>query len=97
MFIAYAASLHGFRTVIRSVIAIDGTHLKGKFSGIMLVAICLDVNNQVFLLTCGFGDVEVEMSWTWFLNELKNAISSLEDWKIISNHYLGIKAAIKKM
>ncbi|KAK2656151.1 hypothetical protein Ddye_009203 [Dipteronia dyeriana] len=45
MFIAHAASLHGFRTVIRPVIAIDDTHLKGKFSGIMFVAICLDANN----------------------------------------------------
>ncbi|KAK3204951.1 hypothetical protein Dsin_018997 [Dipteronia sinensis] len=67
LFIAHAASLHGFHTVIRPVIAIDGTHLKGKFSGIMFVAICLDANNQVFPLAYGFGDVENEMSWTWFL------------------------------
>ncbi|KAK1550559.1 hypothetical protein Q3G72_021024 [Acer saccharum] len=66
MFIAHAASLHGFRTVIRPVIAIDGTHLKGKFSGILFVAICLDANNQVFPLAYGFGDVEDELSWTWF-------------------------------
>ncbi|KAK3204666.1 hypothetical protein Dsin_018712 [Dipteronia sinensis] len=64
LFIAHAASLHGFHTVIRPVIAIDGTHLKGKFFGIMFVAICLDANNQVFPLAYGFGDVEDEMSWT---------------------------------
>ena len=62
MFIAHAASLHGFRVVIRPVIAIDGTHLKGKFSGILFVAICLDANNQVFPLAYGFGDVEDELS-----------------------------------
>ena len=97
MFIAHAASLHGFRTVIRPVIAIDGTHLKGKFSGILFVAICLDANNQVFPLAYGFGDVEDELSWTWFLNELKNAIGSPEDCMIISDRHLGIKAAMEKV
>ncbi|KAK2642683.1 hypothetical protein Ddye_024446 [Dipteronia dyeriana] len=82
MFIAHVASLNGFRTMIRPVIAIDGTHLK---------AICLDANNQVFPLAYGFGDIEDEMSWTWFLNELKNAIGSPEDCMIISDRHLSIK------
>ncbi|KAK3212765.1 hypothetical protein Dsin_017471 [Dipteronia sinensis] len=79
MFIIHAASLHRFQTMIRPIISIDGTYLKGKFSGIMFVAICLDAINQVFPLAYGFGDVEDEMSWSWFLNELKNAIGSPED------------------
>ncbi|KAK2655056.1 hypothetical protein Ddye_008108 [Dipteronia dyeriana] len=97
MFIAHAASLHGFLTVIRPVIAIDGTHLKGKFFGIMFVAICLDGNNQVFPLAYGFGDVENEISWTWFFNELKNAIGSPKDCMIISDLHLGIKVAMEKV
>ncbi|KAK2637551.1 hypothetical protein Ddye_032343 [Dipteronia dyeriana] len=88
MFIAHAVSLHGFRTVIRPVIAIDGTHLK---------AICLDANNQAFPLAYGFGDIEDEISWTWFLNELKNAIGSPEDCMIISDRHLGIKVAMEKV
>ncbi|KAK3185021.1 hypothetical protein Dsin_032307 [Dipteronia sinensis] len=97
LFIAHAVTLHGFRTVIRPVIAIDGTHLKCKFYGIMFVAICLDANNQVFPLAYGFGDVEDEMSWTWFLNELKNAIGSPKDCMIISDRHLGIKATMEKV
>ncbi|KAK2661570.1 hypothetical protein Ddye_000144 [Dipteronia dyeriana] len=79
MSIAHAASLHGFCTVNRLVIAINGTQLKGNCFGIMFVAIYLDANNQVFPLAYGFGNVEDEMSWTWFLNELKNVIGSPED------------------
>ncbi|KAK3221436.1 hypothetical protein Dsin_008461 [Dipteronia sinensis] len=79
MFIAHAASLHGFQTVIRLIISIHGTYLKGKFPGIIFVAICLDAINRVFPLAYGFGDVEDEMSWSWFLNKLKNAIGSPED------------------
>ncbi|KAK1578019.1 hypothetical protein Q3G72_026919 [Acer saccharum] len=97
MFIAHAASLHGFRIVIRPVIAIDGTHFKGKFSGIMFVAICLDANNHVFPLANGFGDVEDELSWTWFLNEHKNTIGSPKDCMIISDCHLEIKAAMEKV
>ncbi|KAK2655658.1 hypothetical protein Ddye_008710 [Dipteronia dyeriana] len=97
MFIAYAVSLHGFHIVIRPVIAIDGTYLKGKFFGIMFVAICLDANNQVFPLAYGFGDVEDEMSCTWFLNELKNAIGSPEDCMIISDRHHDIKVAMEKV
>ncbi|KAK2648635.1 hypothetical protein Ddye_016124 [Dipteronia dyeriana] len=69
MFIANATSLHGFSTVIRPVIAIDGTHLKGKFSGIMFVVICLDANNQdgnkdglvnLYEKTCSCAKFEVD-------------------------------------
>ncbi|KAK2645731.1 hypothetical protein Ddye_020926 [Dipteronia dyeriana] len=37
------------------------------------------------------------MSWTWFLNELKNAIGSPEDCMIISDRHLGIKVTIEKV
>ncbi|KAK4835912.1 hypothetical protein QYF36_016228 [Acer negundo] len=54
-------------------------------------------NNQVFPLVYGFRDVEDELSWTWFINELKNAIGSPEDCMIISNRHLGIKATVEKV
>ncbi|KAK2642204.1 hypothetical protein Ddye_023967 [Dipteronia dyeriana] len=60
-------------------------------------SICLDANNQVFPLAYGFGNVEDEMSWTWFLSELKNAIGSPEDCMIISDHQLAIKAGMEKV
>ncbi|KAK4855397.1 hypothetical protein QYF36_006904 [Acer negundo] len=97
MFIAHAASLHGFHTVIRPVIAIDDTYFKGKFSGILFVVICLDANNQVFPLAYGFGDIKDELLWTWFLNELKNAIGSPKDCMIISDRHLRINAVMEKV
>ncbi|KAK4858652.1 hypothetical protein QYF36_019995 [Acer negundo] len=71
--------------------------ITGKFSSILFVATCLDANNQVFPLAYGFRYVEDELSWTWFLNELKNAIGSPEDCMIISDCHLGIKATIEKV
>ncbi|KAK2656973.1 hypothetical protein Ddye_010025 [Dipteronia dyeriana] len=52
---------------------------------------------QFLPLAYDFGDVEDEMSWIWFLNELKNAIGSLEDCMIISDCHLGIMAAMEKV
>ncbi|KAK3199764.1 hypothetical protein Dsin_023179 [Dipteronia sinensis] len=37
-FFSYGAFIHGFRSAIRHVIAIDGTRLKGIFRGILFVA-----------------------------------------------------------
>jgi len=70
MFIAYGVSISGFRQVIRPIIAIDETHLKGKFGGIIFIAACKDANEQVYPLAFGFGDVEDEKSWSWFLTKL---------------------------
>ncbi|KAK2648461.1 hypothetical protein Ddye_015950 [Dipteronia dyeriana] len=50
-----------------------------------------------FSLAYGFGDIEDEMPWTWFLNEHKNAIGSLEDCMIKSDRHLGIKAVMEKV
>ncbi|KAK2658458.1 hypothetical protein Ddye_004991 [Dipteronia dyeriana] len=52
---------------------------------------------KVFSLAYGFGDVKDEMSWTWFLNELKNVIGSPEDCMIISDRHLGIKVTMEKV
>ena len=97
MFIAYGVSIFGFHKVIRPVIAIDGTYLKGKFGGIMFIAACKDANEQVYPLAFGFGDVEDEKSWSWFLTKLRNVIGCPENCMFISDWHPGIKVAMKKV
>ncbi|KAK3198580.1 hypothetical protein Dsin_021995 [Dipteronia sinensis] len=87
---------HGDLTSIRPVICIDATHLKGKFGGVMFIAACQDANNQVFPLAYGWGDVECEDSWTWFLKELKKAIGCPMNCIIISDRSPAIKVAMGK-
>ena len=94
LFIALSASLNGFHTSIRPAICIDATHLKGKFGGVMFIAACQDANNQVFPLAYGWGDVECEDSWTWFLKELKKAIGCPGNCIIISDRSPAIKVAM---
>ncbi|KAK2638396.1 hypothetical protein Ddye_026191 [Dipteronia dyeriana] len=96
LFIAFSASLVRFQTAIHSAVCIDATHLKGRFSCVMFITACQDANNQVFPLAYGWGDVECEDSWTWFLKELKKAIGCPTNCIIIFDHSLAIKVAMAK-
>ncbi|EOY00800.1 Uncharacterized protein TCM_010725 [Theobroma cacao] len=63
-FWAYRACIWGFRDVIRPTVAIDTTHLKGRFKGVLLVAVCKDANECIYPVAFGIGHVEDEDSWT---------------------------------
>ncbi|KAK2645622.1 hypothetical protein Ddye_020817 [Dipteronia dyeriana] len=58
----------GFRRCLCPVIAVDGTHLKGRFGGTMFVATAQDGNEQVYPIAFGYGDSENNLSWKWFLD-----------------------------
>ena len=45
---------------------VDGTHLSGKYGGVMLVAATQDGNFQISPLAFGIVDAEDEPSWEWF-------------------------------
>ena len=64
-FMALGQSRAGFNKV-RPVVAVDGTHLKGKYKGTLYVAACFDSNEQIFPLAFGIGDTENESLYTWF-------------------------------
>ncbi|KAK2642678.1 hypothetical protein Ddye_024441 [Dipteronia dyeriana] len=45
--------IRGFQRCMRPVIAVDGTHLKGRFGGIMFVTTAQDENEQVYPIDFG--------------------------------------------
>ena len=66
----------GFCKCCKPVIVIDGTHLKGKFRGVMFVATTKDADEQIYPFAFGFGNRENDLSWTWFLTKHRNVIGS---------------------
>ncbi|KAL0551279.1 hypothetical protein IC582_010365 [Cucumis melo] len=82
--------VRGFLNCIRPVIVMDGTFLKNKYRGQLIVAVCLDGNNQIYSLAFGVVDRETDDSIQWFLEKLKGAIGEVPnlgfvtDRKIIS-------------
>ncbi|XP_074297964.1 uncharacterized protein LOC141628771 [Silene latifolia] len=71
----------------RSLIGVDGTHLKGNHGGVLLSAVALDGNNELFPIAVGVVESENKDSWSNFFWHLKQVVqdSKRSDWTIISN------------
>lgn len=63
LFLAFGASIEGFKK-LRHVLVIDGTHLSGKYNGVLLTASGQDAKFRVFPLAFGITDTENEDAWT---------------------------------
>ncbi|KAF6163241.1 hypothetical protein GIB67_025105 [Kingdonia uniflora] len=53
--------------LLRPVIVIDRTFLKGRYRGTLLTDIAIDPTNHIFLLTFSIADSETTESWAYFL------------------------------
>ena len=84
-FMAFGACIFGFHECCRAAIAIDGTHLKGKYKGILFIVTAMDGNDQIFLIAFEVGHIENDWCWTWFLTKLRNVIGCPRDMIIISD------------
>ncbi|KAK2640753.1 hypothetical protein Ddye_022516 [Dipteronia dyeriana] len=91
------ASLRGFQTCMRSVIVVDGTHLKGQFRGTMFIATAQDGNEQVYPIAFGYCNSENNLSWEWFLDCLKDALGHIDELVFISDRHASIEAEIYKV
>ncbi|XP_057808537.1 uncharacterized protein LOC131023017 [Salvia miltiorrhiza] len=90
LFVALAASISPFYFHLRPVIVVDGTHLKGKNSGILFVAVAKDGNEAVFPLAIGVGPIENDESWKWFMSHLRQAFGEPENLLIIKGYRPGV-------
>nr|XP_017227610.1 PREDICTED: uncharacterized protein LOC108203301 [Daucus carota subsp. sativus] len=96
IFISFTAMWKGFLAGCRPLIGVDGTHSKGNYGGILLSAVALDANNEIFPLAYAVVSVEDKENWSWFFWNLYNLVkdSSRGDWTIISNKQKGIDLAL---
>lgn len=87
IFISFAAQTKGFVGGCRSLIGVEGTHLKGSFRGILLSAIAMDGNNEIFPLAYVVVSIENEDNWSYFFWHLYNMVKNAgrNDWTIISD------------
>ena len=79
------------------MISIDGTHLYGKYRGVLLIAMATDANNKVLPLAFAVVDKESGPSWGWFLERLRISLEDViadKDICIIYDQHKGIQNAI---
>ncbi|XP_013726756.1 uncharacterized protein LOC106430509 [Brassica napus] len=96
LFLAFGASISGFRK-LRHVLVIDGTHLSGKYKGVLLTASGQDANFQIFPLAFAVVDAEDEDAWTWFLQKVERILSDSPSLAIISDRAVCISNAVSKI
>ncbi|GKB63284.1 uncharacterized protein Tco_0919470 [Tanacetum coccineum] len=93
-FISLAACSRGFILGCRPYISLDGYHLKGKFTCVLVSATGIDGNNSIFPVAYGVLESENTASWSWFLKLLKEEIEIPDGLVISSDMQKGLEAAI---
>lgn len=91
-FLSFGASIQGFRRV-RPVLIVDGTHLSGKYKGVLLTASGQDANFQVFPLAFAVVDGENNNAWLWFLTKVERIIADSTSLSIISDRHSSLLKA----
>ncbi|XP_018630786.1 uncharacterized protein [Nicotiana tomentosiformis] len=71
MYVCFQALKSGFKAGLRPFIGIDGTFLKGKCQGILLVVVAQDSCKHVYPLSWAVVDKETKRIWQWFMENLK--------------------------
>ncbi|KAM3290270.1 hypothetical protein P3S67_018559 [Capsicum chacoense] len=70
-FLSLGPCIRGFAH-IRKVIAVDDTHLYGKYKGVMLSTVAQDMENHIYSIAFYIIDKENDASWTFFFEKIKS-------------------------
>ncbi|XP_074283347.1 uncharacterized protein LOC141607897 [Silene latifolia] len=99
IFISFNAQIQGVIAGCRSLIGVDGTHLKGNHGGVLLTAVALDGNNEIFPLAVSVVESENKDSWSSFFLHLKNTLkdSGGDNWTVISDRQKGVEPALNNV
>lgn len=102
IFVCLDAMKKGFVRGCRPWFGIDGYHLKGPFGGVLLSAVGLYGNKDMFPIAVAVVEVECKDSWLFFLTLLHEALQSVLEWKdnflyIMSDQQKGLIQAVAEI
>ena len=66
VFWCFAQSTKAFKHC-RPLVLVDGTFLTGKYRGVLMIAVGVDLDNQLVPLAFALAKGENDDSWCWFL------------------------------
>ena len=86
---AIGASIEGWK-YCRPNIYVDGTFLKSKYGGTLLMTSKIEGNNQNFPLVFSIVDSENDESWIWFFENINKILGDQEGLVVIYDRHLSI-------
>ncbi|XP_070037282.1 uncharacterized protein [Nicotiana tomentosiformis] len=82
----------------RPIISIDGTHVYGKYDIMLLIAVAVDANGQIFPLDFAICANESQETWTLFLNHLKeHVVKQRFSICLMSDRHGGILSSVENL
>ncbi|KAK4382958.1 hypothetical protein Sango_2825000 [Sesamum angolense] len=89
----------GFKAGCRPIIGVDGCHLKGPNGGILLTAIGVDPNNNLFPIAYAVVNKECRETWEWFLIVLKHDLNIIREheYTFMSDKQKGLMQAFEEV
>ncbi|XP_025653119.1 uncharacterized protein [Arachis hypogaea] len=66
-------------------VSVDGTHLYGKYGGVLLIAVVQDGNNNILPISFAIVESESTESWSFFLINLRRHVTPQDGLLVISN------------
>ncbi len=97
LFVALHPCIQGFLGGCRPYLAIDSTHLTGKYRGQLATACAIDGHNWLYPVAYGIIDSETSETWLWFMEKLHEAIGEPAGLSICSDAGKGIDYAIEEV
>ncbi|KAL0303085.1 UNVERIFIED_CONTAM: hypothetical protein Sradi_6176600 [Sesamum radiatum] len=78
-YVCFSGLKKGFLAGCRPIIGVDGCHLKGPHRGILLTAVGVDPNNNLYPIAYAVVQKETRDTWEWFLTILKQDLNIVRD------------------
>ncbi|KAK4392728.1 hypothetical protein Sango_2050600 [Sesamum angolense] len=78
-YVMFVALRVGFLSGCRPIIGVDGCHLKGPHGWVLLTAVSIDPNNNLYPLAYAIVSGETREAWEWFLGLLKSDLNMVRE------------------
>ncbi|KAK1307309.1 hypothetical protein QJS10_CPA10g01533 [Acorus calamus] len=91
---SFSQSITAFKCTCRPIIGVDGTHLKGRYSGSLLIATGADGEDGILPLAFAVVEVVCNATWEWFMSHLHNIIGPIPGLVINSDQHPGLLHSI---
>ncbi|EPS70998.1 hypothetical protein M569_03760, partial [Genlisea aurea] len=94
LFVCFRASVYGFEQGCRPLLFLDSVFLKSKYQGSLLTATAADGDDGIFPVAFAVVDVESYDNWSWFLERLKDSLSTFRGFTFVADRERGLREAI---